>query len=188
LINTPPTGATGAEGATGATAAGATGTTGATGATGTEFVPLAAADLTIDPSMTVDEATRDEFLAVVNDRALAPKDMANKLIGLQTKMMKAQSEKSTELYTKMQTDWQNEVRADKDVGGDKLDGVLSGISRVVDKYGSAELRQMMDITGVGNNVHMVRFMNKLAVVLNEPSFVPGSPVGSKKSQADTLYS
>jgi hypothetical protein len=149
---------------------------------------LTAEDLTFAPETSIDAGLRDEFLAVVNDRKLAPKELANKLVDLQAKAAQLQQAKSVEVYEQLQTEWQNEVRADKDVGGDKLEGVLGGISKVVDKYGSAELRQMMDLTGVGNNLHMVRFLNKVSAVLNEPGFVPGSPAGGvQKSAAELIY-
>jgi len=153
----------------------------------TEAPLLTATDLVMPEGMAVDDKLKTEFIDLLNDKNLKPVDRANKLIDLQKRAQEAQMQSTRDAFVKMNEDWQKETTDDKEIGGDKLPGVLAGISKVLDKYGSQEVRQIFDITGVGNNVHVARMMHKIAMVLNEPGFVGGQPPGQVQSAASLIY-
>lgn len=136
----------------------------------------------------VDAPVMDEFLGIMNNRDLTPAQQAQALVELQSKTVQAASEKVSALWEAKQTEWQDEVRADTEVGGAKLEGVLGGISTLLNTHGTPELRQVFSETGAGNNIHMVKFMHKIAGLLNEPSPAPGSvPEGGPASVAHRLF-
>jgi hypothetical protein len=88
----------------------------------------------------------------------------------------------------LQEQWSNEVNADPDVGGDKLAPTTGAIAKIIDKYGTKELRQAFDLTGAGNNLHVIKFLAKIAKDLTEPGPGPSSlPAGVEKSLAQKLY-
>lgn len=134
----------------------------------------------------IDPDAKAEFIALANEHKITPA-AAEALVGLQAKLAKAGVEAQTAAWTELQTKWRGEVKADPDIGGDKLDGVLSNVAKLVDKYGSEELRQVMTLTGAGNNVHVVNFLNKLAKDLVEAPPVVGAPVSAPQSLADSLF-
>jgi hypothetical protein len=149
--------------------------------------PLAWEALKLPEGFTVDDTTRDSFLETMNDVKLSPAERAQKLLDLQTSLMEKNAAASTEAWTTQQTAWQDEVRADKEIGGEKLAPVLGEISKVVDKYGSAELREVMNATGAGNNIHVVRFLHNIAKDLGEGGPVSGAPPAEQVPLATKLY-
>lgn len=152
-----------------------------------EFVPLTSDDIEIPEGLEVNEAVRDEFLGVLNNRELDLKGQANALLALQAKVMGEASEAGSAAWNQQQTAWQDEVKADPEVGGAKLQGTLTSVGKLVEEFGSPELKQVFDLTGAGNSVHVVRFLNKLAGQLTERSVPqPGQPT-SAGSTAARLY-
>lgn len=161
---------------------------------------LTAESITLPEGMTVDEAARDSFLEIMNDATLDPKGRAQKLIDLQANLMKSVSERGNAQWEELQNKWVEETQADPVVGGEKLDGALANIAKLIDKYsvnekGEAdptianEVRDMFDLTGAGNHRGMVRFLSAIAKELaTEGGPVPGgSPTGGPRDLAAVLY-
>lgn len=150
-------------------------------------VDLVAADITFPEGVTVDEASRDEFLGILNNRELSPKEQAQALINLQMRTAQAASEASSNAWSEMQTQWREEVKADADVGGDKLQPALGRIGRLIDEYGSPEVSKIFDLTGAGNSVHVIKMLDKMAQKLTEGGHVSGSPTNQDQSAASRMY-
>lgn len=155
--------------------------------TTTEFVPLTAEDVKFPEGMTVNDGDRDSFLGILNNREMTPAQQAQALVDLQAKVSKEASEAGSQAWTQLQETWVNEVKADAEIGGAKLEPTLASIGKLVDQYGSPELRATMDLTGAGNNVHVIKFLNNVAKALTEGGHVSGSPGGGGESLADALY-
>lgn len=153
-----------------------------------EFVPITAEAIKLPEGFEADAPVMDKFLGIMNDRDKTPAQQAQALVELQGEANKAAFEKASELWANQQTTWQDEVRADKEIGGTKLDGVLGGISTLLNTHGTPELRQVFAETGAGNNIHMVKFMHKIAGLLGEGQPAPGSiPADAPKSLADRIF-
>lgn len=152
-----------------------------------EFTPVTADALTFEEGVEVNEAARDEFLSILNDREVSPAEQAQKLVDLQTRLAREASETSSASWEGLQTQWRDEVQADAEIGGQKLETVLTGVAKVIDQYGTPELRQVMDMTGAGNNIHVIKFLNNVAKVLNEGRPVSGNPPASAENLASRLY-
>lgn len=148
--------------------------------------PFKADEIKLAEGFEVDEATTKSFVDVVNKFGL-PRDAVAELVTLQSNAMKAASEKGSALWTKMQEDWQKEIQADPDIGGEKLKENLGAVAKVLDKYGTPDLRAAFDLTGAGNNPHVIRFMAKIAKELNEPGPTTGVPASGAKDPAATLF-
>jgi hypothetical protein len=146
-----------------------------------EEIKFSTADVTVNPEVA------GEFVALVNELGL-PRDQVAKLVALQEKTMAAASETGSRAWAEVQDKWASEVQADPDIGGQKWPEVQGKIGQLLDTYGNAELRQAFDLTGAGNNPHVVRFMSKVAAVLSESGYISGSPGGlGEKSAANILY-
>lgn len=149
--------------------------------------PLTAEALEIPEGGELDPELTSKFLEIMNDGEMGPKDRANALLKLQADAMKAASEQSSALWQETQQQWQDEVRNDPELGGEKLDENLAGIRKLLDEYGSKELEDLMDLTGVGNNIHMVRFVAKLAKAFGEGQPLSGRPTSTPQDPAAILY-
>lgn len=149
--------------------------------------PLTLEALKFPEGLTVDEDMSKSFLEVMNDAALSPADRAQKLVDLQASLATKMAEETQKAWDTMQTEWQNQVRSDPEIGGDKLAPALGEIAKLVDKYGSSELRQVMDLTGAGNHPEVIKFLHKIAKDLGEGGPVLGAPPRATASLADRLY-
>lgn len=152
-----------------------------------EPTPLTAEDIEFPEGVEVNEELRDKFLTVMNDKEMSPKELAQALTNLQVEAAKEMAETSNRAFDDMQKKWQDEVKADPELGGSKLQDTLGGISRLVDRYGSDDLVQVMAATGAGNNVHVIRFLNKIAADLNEGTPATGTATVEKPNVASRLF-
>lgn len=152
-----------------------------------EFVPLTAADITFPEDFQVDEGLRDEALAVINNRELSPKEQLQGLIDLQVKAAQTASEASSKEWSDMQKTWQDEVKADPEIGGDKLQTNLSAINKLVTEYGSAKTEEAFAFTGAGNNPEIIRFLAKVAKQLTEGGPVSGQPKNQESTAAERMF-
>lgn len=153
----------------------------------TKFVPLTAEDLKFPEGMSVDDAARDDFLGILNNREMTPAQQAQALVDLQAKVATQASEAGSQAWTTLQETWVKDVKADPDIGGAKLEPALASIGKLIESHGSPELRAVMDLTGAGNNVHVIKFLSNIAKSLTEGGHVSGTPGSTEQSVADLLY-
>jgi len=129
-----------------------------------------------------------KFLETMNDSKLSAGDRATALYKLQGEVLTSLAEKQAADFTKMNDEWREKVFADPVYGGTKLAETTAAIGKLVDKYGDAELRDAMDLTGAGNHPAFVRMMAKIAKDMNEPTLnnTPVTPA-SQASIAEVIY-
>ena len=152
-----------------------------------EFVPLTEADIALPEGFTADPELQTEFLTLMNDQEMDAKSRAQGLVELQAKLMTKASEASSAAWDEMQTTWQNEVKADPVIGGEKMKDSLATVSKLVSEYGSDELVQVMGMTGAGNNIHVIKFLHTLAGKLTEGGYTQGQPAKAEGSAASRMY-
>src|SRR5690606_12974860 len=166
----------------------AEGAEGNEGAEGAEFVPLTVEDLVIPEGFEVVDEIRDKFLDVINDREMSANDRANALIELQAETIRQASERISEAWTQQRKAWVEEVKADPEIGGDKLEPTMGKISKLLNEFGDPNLReQVFDITGAGDHPLMIKFLAKVADALSEGTPVSGDAGGDKLSLAERMY-
>jgi hypothetical protein len=158
-----------------------------TAANDTKKVPFKAEEIKFSSDdFVVAAPVAEEFVGIVNEHGL-PRDVVAKLNGLQEKTMKAASDASSAHWNEMQTAWKNEVSADAEIGGTKTSAVLGSISKIMDEFGTPELRQALDVTGAGNNPHVIRFLAKVSKELGEGRPISGNPTSAPKTHAELLF-
>lgn len=79
-----------------------------------------------------------------------------------------------ETVTKQRNAWAEESRNDKEFGGAALDANLAIAKKALDTYGTLEIRQLLETTGLGNNPEMIRFFWRVGRTLTEDGTVTGS--------------
>lgn len=146
-------------------------------------VPLTVEDLVIPEGYELVPELATEFLEIFN-REMDPKDRVNALVGLHTKAIQEASEASSKLFEDTQTEWKEEVKADPEIGGAELQPTLTNVQKLMDEFGTQELKDVFNLTGAGNNIHMIKFLNIIADKLTEGKFFKaGSPAGADDPDA-----
>ena len=148
-----------------------------------EFVPLTAADITIPEGLEVNETIRDEALAIVNNRKSSPREQLQAYFDLQGKFAEEASEGISKTSEDTQKTWQDEVKADPTIGGDKLPATLAAVNKLVTEYGDDKLVEAFALTGAGNNVHVIRFLNTVASKLTEGKAVTAAAPANRDGDA-----
>ena len=92
----------------------------------------------------------------------------------------------------VRTEWGEQSRNDKEFGGDKLKDNLAVAKTALDKFGTQELKNLMNETGLGNHPEMVRFFFRAGKAISQDTFVGGKSEGkvapkSFNEFADALY-
>lgn len=150
-------------------------------------VPLALTDIKLPEGFEADAPLQTKFVEILNDTKLSPADRANALVNLQAEAAKAMSERANAQWETFNTTLQAEVKADPTVGGAMLEANLAKISTLINTHGTPELRQVMDDSGAGNSVHVVKFLTKISDLLGEGKPAAGLPAGGELTQAERMY-
>lgn len=83
-----------------------------------------------------------------------------------------------------------QVKADKDLGGDKLDENLAVANRGLKAYGSPALRTLLNTSGLGDHPEVLRLLFKVGQSISEDGkvFTGGSqPTNAEKTAAQRMY-
>ena len=112
------------------------------------------------------------------------KDQAQGLVDFQANVLKMQAEASIAEFNQMKESWRTESK--KELGADYA-SKLSGVAKIIDQYGSPELRQVLDDTGFGNHPQMVKLMVNLSKVLSPDTFVTGDTPKQELTREQKRY-
>jgi len=145
-----------------------------------EEIKFSSDDIKVDP------AAAGQFVELVNKFGI-PRDAVAGLVALQEQTMKAASEAGSAQWNELQETWRAEVSKDAEIGGEKLQPTLGSISKLLDKYGSPEVRAAFDLTGAGNNPQVIKFLAKVAKDLGEPGPISGQPAAPPRDPASILF-
>lgn len=145
------------------------------------------ADFVLPEGVTMDESLLSEVLPMFKEIG-ATQEQAQKFIDLQAKQVQASSQKQVDTFNQLMDDWRGESKNDSEIGGDAFEKNIKTAQSAINKYGTPELKQLMEDHGVGNHPEMIRFMVKVGRTLSED--VPGATGANSskpKDRISTLY-
>lgn len=138
-----------------------------------------------------DEQIIKEYSDVAKELNL-PQEHAQKLLD---RIAPKLQERQMQQLEAVRTEWAEAATADKEFGGEKLQENLAIAKTALDKFGTPELRSLLNQSGLGNNPEVIRFMYRAGKAISGDRFVaPSVGAGAKpvpkdfSSQAAALYS
>ncbi len=127
---------------------------------------------------------------MLNDK-MSPQERSQALLDLHSDVIKAVGEANTKAWNDTKAEWEGEIKADKEIGGDKLQPTLQQISKALDATIGPEAAKAFktgfNVTGAGSHPAVVRGMAKIAALLTEGGHIPGSPGKGKMDLASTFF-
>lgn len=111
-------------------------------------------------------------------------EQAQKLVDMYPKIIASQEQRQAEAWQQQTEQWAADVKADKDIGGDKLPANLGAAQRAIDQFGTPELKEYLNGTGLGNNPELVKAFVKIGKAMSEDTVI----TGSKSTGGDDLIS
>lgn len=134
----------------------------------------------------LDTAALEQFEPIARELNLT-NEQAQKMVDLYgTKIMPMVQQQQAEAWQKTTEQWAADVKADKEIGGDKLTANLSAAQRALDLFGTPELKEYLNTTGLGNHPDLVKTFVKIGKAMSEDGMVDGSNQG-QRSAAEVLY-
>lgn len=139
-------------------------------------------EFTLPEGMEADEKATEEFVAIAKELKL-PKEAAQKVVDLAIKRETARAEAFAETVK----GWEESVKSDKELGGDKLPETLATCRKAID-LGPPELRDLLSSTKMGSHPAVVKWAYAVGKALSEDKFVPGgNGARGEKGTAQVLY-
>lgn len=154
---------------------------------GSQTVPDTYADFAMPEGVTVDSALLSEATPLFKELGLT-QEQAQKLVDFQAKQVQASSQSQVDAFNQLMNDWQEQSRNDKEFGGDAFDENIAVARSAIDKFGTPELKQLLEEHGVGNHPEVIRFMVKVGKLTAED--VPGgttTPTSKAQDRVSLLY-
>lgn len=148
----------------------------------TEPVVPESYELKMPDGVQLDSAAAEEFTAIAKELKL-DQAAAQKLADIGAKMATRQAEAHAQLVET----WTEQVKTDKEIGGDNLDQNLGIARKAIDTFGSPELKALLNSTGLGNHPEVVKLAFKVGKAISEDRFVTGSPKGAETDMAKKLF-
>lgn len=141
--------------------------------------------LSDDSILSADEV--DKISTYAKEKGLSNEE-AQELLNLKDNAVKSYHESQKQLLEQKQSEWLEATKADKEIGGDKLNESVELAKRVITKYGSDSFVNMLEETGFGNHPEVVRVFSKIGrLMANDKYVMPGSNAGGAKSYEDIFY-
>jgi hypothetical protein len=128
---------------------------------------------------TFDAAIISAYSEVAKELDL-PQDKAQKLLDTMSPAIVA---RQAEQFEQTKAKWDEDARADKEVGGDKFAESLALAAKTRDTFATPELRTLLDETGLGNHPDVLKFFVKVGKAISEDGFTPGRSGGGSTTQS-----
>lgn len=139
-------------------------------------------DFKMPDGIELDTAAADEFSTIAKELGLSQEN-AQKVAEVGAKMVQRQQE----AHLKQVEEWVGAVKADKEIGGEKLNENLAVARKTIETFGSPELKSLLNETGLGNHPEIVKLAYKIGKAISDDGFVRGGATTSPKSMAEIMY-
>lgn len=145
-------------------------------------------ELTVPEGFQLEPETTAEFEAIAREFDL-DNDQANKLIPLGAKLAQRIQTQQAEAHQTQVAQWADAVRNDKDLGGANFEATVTTAKKALDRFGTPELKTLMDTSGFGNHPEIVRAFHRIGLAIADDKFVNAPSGGGTggKSLAARLY-
>ena len=145
-------------------------------------------DFELPEGAAVDGESLKVASALFADSGLS-QEQAQKFIDLAVSREKAQAEAGLRAFVDLQNKWVSEIKADPDVGGQRLQATIASATRAIDRLAIPGLREALDLTGAGNNPAIVKAFARIGQMISEDRFRPGNgaPPVAPRSPAEVIY-
>lgn len=149
-----------------------------------EYTPFQAPE-----GVALDEAFIGEFAEVAKADGLT-QEQAQKYVDLGIKQSQNMVKAVQDHIAAQSKTWEAEVRADKDIGGDKLAANLAVAQRALSTFDKGgEVKALLDRSGLGNNPAIIRMFVAAGNAISEDRIGAGQaePKAQPRSAASILY-
>jgi hypothetical protein len=145
-------------------------------------------DFKLPEGVTVDAESLKPATELFAETGLS-QGQAQKFIDLAMARETAAAHKGVQAFVDLQNQWVSEIKADPDIGGDRLKASLASANRAIDRLDVPGLREALNFTGAGNHPAVVKAFVRLGQMIAEDRFRPGHLARPQvpRSPAEVIY-
>lgn len=143
----------------------------------------------VPEGVKLQESISAKFTEVAKTAKL-PQEAAQKFIDeLAPLIAKENAAAMQSQLAEMRKGWTESVKTDKEIGGEKSAENLAVASSVFQKFGTPELKQFLDASGLGDHPELIRWAFKVGKAMGEDTIVKGALSDGQglKDPAAVLY-
>jgi hypothetical protein len=130
----------------------------------------------------LDTAATEEWAGLAKELKLSQAD-AQKAVDLAAGMVKRQQDAHADLVTS----WTEQAKTDKEIGGDRLNENLAVAKRALEAFGTPELRDVLNMTGLGNHPEVIRAFYRAGMKISEDGFIAGAAKAGAVDMAKRMF-
>jgi hypothetical protein len=139
-------------------------------------------EFTMPEGVQLDQTAADEFTAIAKELKL-DQATAQKVADVGAKM----AQRQVEAHVKLVETWTEAVKTDKEIGGDKLAENLGVARKALEAFGTPELKDVLNSTGLGNHPAVIKVFYKFGKAISEDRFVTGGAKGPETDIAKRMF-
>lgn len=149
--------------------------------------PESYADFTLPEGLKADAIALDKATPLFKELGLN-QEQAQKLVDFEAERVQAMESAHRDAFAATTKEWAEAAQNDPDIGGEKFEQNIAVALKGLERFGSPELKQVLDTTGLGNHPAMIKLAFNVGKLLKEDD--PGTTGNSPKPQqsmADRMY-
>lgn len=143
--------------------------------------PFSADAIKLPDGVAIDQGALEAASPVIAELGLN-QEQGQKLVDAYVKIR----EKEAANYAETVAAWETAAKADKEIGGTRWDASLHAARSVLDKFGTPELREYLEMTGAGNHPEVIRAFARIGAKIGEDDPVVSRPPASTKPGDDVI--
>lgn len=105
----------------------------------------------------------------------------------QAELVSQQSTQASEAFNAQLQSWENEAKADAEIGGENYDANVAVARKAIETFGNDAFKQVLNESGMGNHPEVIRFAMKAGAALKEAPVLRGDGAAPAKSFAEKVY-
>lgn len=118
--------------------------------------PIEYSDFEVPEGMELDKDLLDKATPIFKELGLT-QEQAQRLVSLKADEVKAQ----IDAHENQVKQWGEDLKNDKELGGDNFEQNMSIAKKALEHFGTPELAQLLDASGLGNHPDLARFFVKV---------------------------
>lgn len=139
-------------------------------------------DFAMPEGMELDTVAAEQFTSVAKELKLS-QEQASKLTSIMVEKVQREADQAASLVE----GWINEIKTDKEFGGDQFEQNLAVAQKAIDTFGSPELKAALNTSGMGNHPEVIKFAMRIGKLISEDKFVSGAPKSGETSLAKKMF-
>jgi hypothetical protein len=144
-------------------------------------------DFTFEGDIDVDATSLEDLKSLAKDLKL-PLDQAQKIADLGQKQAQRWLQAQEQAIQDATAQWVEQVKTDKELGGEALNANLATAKTALTRFGSPELTKLLDESRLGNHPEVIRFFHRVGKAIGDDSLVPGGRTTNRPANpAQRLY-